>query len=38
VNLTLQAGSNTLVLTIEGKTASGRTATDTDRLVLLVGR
>ncbi len=36
VTIVLQSGSNTVVLSIDGKTASGRTATDTDRLVLLV--
>ena len=35
VALQLAAGSNTLVLSIDGRTASGRVATDTDRLVLL---
>ena len=37
VTLTLSPGSNTALLSIDGKTASGRTATDTDRIVLLVG-
>lgn len=34
VTLQLGAGSNTLIFSIDGRTASGRLATDTDRLVL----
>lgn len=34
--LPLARGSNTLVLTVQGTTTSGRVATDTDRLVFLV--
>jgi hypothetical protein len=36
VPLSLSFGSNTLVLSSDGTTASGRVATDTDRLVFLV--
>ena len=35
VTLSLTSGSNTLVLSVDGKTAGGRVATDTDRLVLI---
>ena len=35
VTVSLQPGSNTLVFSTDGKTAAGRSATDTDRLVLL---
>ncbi len=36
INLSLDPGSNPLVLSVDGATASGRVATDTDRLVFLV--
>lgn len=36
VTLDLAPGSNTVTLSVDGTTGSGRTATDTDRLVLLV--
>lgn len=36
VNLSLAPGSNTLVLSVDGTTATGRVATDTDRLVFSV--
>jgi len=36
INLSLVSGSNSLTLSVEGTTASGRVATDTDRLVFLV--
>jgi hypothetical protein len=36
INLSLASGSNSLALSVEGTTASGRVATDTDRLVFLV--
>jgi hypothetical protein len=36
VMIPLSPGSNTLILRINGATASGRIATDTDRLVFLV--
>jgi hypothetical protein len=36
VSLSLVVGSNSLTLSVEGTTASGRVATDTDRLVFLV--
>jgi hypothetical protein len=34
--LTLQSGRNTLLLRVDGKNAKGQSATDTDRLVLVV--
>jgi hypothetical protein len=36
VNLTLTSGSNSLLLSIQGTSASGRVATDTDRLTFIV--
>ena len=36
INVPLAAGSNTLLLSVQGLTSSGRLATDTDRLVYLV--
>lgn len=36
VNLPITSGSNVLVLSVDGTLSSGRTATDTDRLVFIV--